>query len=125
MADASAALSIVIQWVCSGHRASAAGIAGRALALLYFLDPVNSSFDSLEDIASHVGCTKQLLSKDLMSLRRQTGLAISGGKSLAARDNYSRAQHAAVAAGTHSKFIRKDSQRKAEVADVRLDACGE
>src|SRR5207248_1949256 len=58
-ADMTAAFSLVLQWIATPTEVRHVG--ARALTLLYFLDPSNSRFGSLEEIAKNAGCTRQAI----------------------------------------------------------------
>jgi hypothetical protein len=106
--DMSAALSLVLLWIQGSKAQCKVGsVASRALSLLYMLDPVNSRFGSLDDIGKATGLTRAAISQNLVAFREKIGLAFAmGGKTEASRENYSRAQKAAVVAGTHSSCRR-------------------
>jgi hypothetical protein len=107
--DMSAALSLVLLWIQGSKAQCKAGsVASRALSLLYMLDPVNSRFGSLDDIGKATGLTRAAISQNLVAFREEIGLAIAmGGKTEGSRENYSRSQRFAVAAGTHSSCRRE------------------
>jgi hypothetical protein len=86
-------------------------VAARAEALLWLLNPNESRFANLTDIAQAAGITKASISKALLTFKDSIGLQLCSGKRDYARDTYRRARKAAVAAGVHS------SQRMREVAD--------
>jgi hypothetical protein len=117
--DMTSALAIVLGWICgradvkrNGNQTSAIAYSGmRANALLYLLDPDQSRFESLQQIADASECTKAAVSKALAELRNQIG-GVFYFKSSGSTENYQKAQRASIAAGVHSKFCRKD--RKSE-----------
>jgi len=116
--DMSAVLSLILQWMCGKHKAGgnlivSAGV--RAHSLLYMIDPVNSSFENMTDIAAAAGMTRANVSKGLMELRNQVGdvLPIRG---MLARESYRRSQAAALKAGVHSSVVRSDLKSKRQPA---------
>jgi len=124
--DMTACFSLILGWMCKGHKTGAIANAGwKAQALLWLLDPEQSQFESLSEIADVAGVTKQAVSKALVELRDECGFLVSAGKSQTARESYSKAQHAAVAAGCHSRNLRKDSRANRPAELVSLDAVGE
>ena len=117
LADASAAISIILGWICKGQYKSdpapIASVASRAEALLLLLDPNQSRYETLADIARASGMTRAAISKSLLSLKDQSGLALTIGKLHGTRDTYREAQRKCVAEGTHSSFRRRDASQKA------------
>jgi hypothetical protein len=108
--DMAAAFSLILQWVTTPQQARHIG--GRALALLFYLDPTSSRFGSLAEIATASGCTKQALSKSLMELRDSAGISLTCGKRSTSRETYREAQLAAFRAGEHSAHARKDRRTR-------------
>jgi hypothetical protein len=97
-------------------------IASRVLALHFHLRPENSGFSSISEIALACGCTKQAISKSLVEFRDLIGFGLVAGKMDGAREAYSRAQKAAVRAGVHSAFLRKDVKRRRVKSDAEKAA---
>ncbi len=110
MSDVGAAFSLILGWICASDTLTGAG--ARAAALLTYLDPVNSRFESLADIARDAGLTRATLSKALLELRDQAGVNLSMGKLAGTRSTYSTAQREAVSKGTHCSATRKDTKAK-------------
>ena len=110
--DMSAALSLVLGWICGDARRTTEVkiVASRALALHWLLSPENSQYDSMSDIARVCQVTKAAVSKALLSLKDQTGCAINAGKGHFTRATFANAQLDAVAGGTHSSVARRDKR---------------
>jgi hypothetical protein len=109
--DMTACFSLILGWICkSRYEGSITNAGWKAQSLLWLLDPQQSKFESLSQIAEAEGVTKQAVSKALLELRDECGFLISAGKSQTARESYSKAQFAAVDAGCHSRNTRKDSK---------------
>jgi hypothetical protein len=85
----------------------------RIHALLYLIDPTNSRFENLTDIAAAAGMTWAGVSKALINLRDQLGdvLPIRG---MLARESYRRSQAAALKAGVHSSQRRRAASKAAQ-----------
>ena len=64
--------------------------------------------DNLSKIAVEAGLTKQCISKWMTQFRDELNMSRTCGKSDRARETYRVAQNAAVAAGTHASFKRRD-----------------
>jgi hypothetical protein len=109
MSDVAAALAIILQWICSSPDISKVG--ARAASLLCYLDPTNAPHgrNTLQVIAEEAGCTRALLSRELMELRDDVGITLTLGKRSFSRESCSKAQNAAVAAGVHSSDTWKDA----------------
>ncbi len=118
MADVSAALAIILQWICGTPDLRNAG--ARAASLLAYLDPSNAPFDrvNLAIIAEEAGCTRASLSKELLDLRDQVGVTLIMGKLGSSREAYAKAQEAAFKSGRHTAFVRKDSKRRKAKSDA-------
>jgi hypothetical protein len=125
--DAAAAISLILSWACgradSGRSKppSLVSSGARIHALLYLLDPVNARYDTLTAIADEANLTRQAISKDLMSLRRELGgilpMKVSGSS-----DVYRKAQKAALAAGCHSSVTRSDLLSKRAIKSDTIAA---
>jgi len=119
--DASASVALILQWVCgrvdSGkrHVPSIVSAGAKANALLWMIDPINARYKSLADIANAAGITRASASKSLLELRDQLG-EIFPLRSMWARDNCRKAQHAAHRAGVHSSQ-RKRQKQLAEISE--------
>src|SRR5438128_1540364 len=101
--DMSAALSIIIGWLCKSQRDEPARITtvgAKAEALLFWLDPNQSKYTSLTAIARACGLTKAAISKQLLSLKDQLGSAVSVGKLSSTRQTYRQAQIDCMERGT-------------------------
>jgi hypothetical protein len=116
--DMSAAFSLILSWACgrTGKHEQAPSIIGagwRVHALLYLLDNGNARYGSLQEIADAAGVTRAAVSKALADLRGELGgiLPFKRGYS---SEVYSRAQHAAVAAGCHASQVRKQKREAAK-----------
>jgi hypothetical protein len=110
MSDASAAISILLGWICQSskhHQINMSGVGARAESLLLLLDPNQSKFKSLAEIASAANLTRAALSKSLLSLKDQSGLSISVGKLSGSRDTYRAVQNDLVAQGKHASEKRR------------------
>jgi len=83
-------------------------VGARAAALLTLLDPVNSDYRNLNEIAIATGVSRASLSKSLLELKDRYGLGLSFRGSRV-RQNCSEAQKKTIAAGTHSSFSRKQN----------------
>jgi len=120
--DASAAISLILQWACETPDLKLVG--ARTASLLAYLDSTNAPHErtTLEAIAKEAGCTRALLSKRLLELRDQAGVHLTMGKRAYTRDRYKKAQDFAVAAGVHSSVSRKDRKKREEAEEVSLDA---
>jgi hypothetical protein len=108
--DMSAALAIILGWLCKSQRDEPAKInivGAKAEMLLWWMDPTQSRYDSMSDISRAAGVTRALLSKYIVALRNELQLYMSAGKSQGSREVYSRAQHAAVAAGCHASQVQR------------------
>ena len=115
MADASAAISILLGWICGTMHdkpLNITSVGAKAESLLLLLDSNQSKYESLADIAAAAGITRQTLSKSLLSLKDQTGLALSIGKLAGTRQTYRATQIKSLEAGTHSSTTRKDLKSK-------------
>ena len=101
-ADFSAAFSMILEYLTKGRGDKPTDltvVGARCESLLWLLQPTQSHYHSLADIAAAAGVTRAALSAHLLSFKDQIGLAISGGKAAYHRDSCRRAQKAAVAAG--------------------------
>jgi hypothetical protein len=118
MADASAAISILLGAICdrrkTGHPVNLASVGARAESLLWILDNNQSRYDSLADIARTANMTRAGLSKWLLKLKDEVGLFLSAGKMGGSRQTYAKAQRAAIAAGCHSSNRRRSRAAKPE-----------
>jgi hypothetical protein len=78
-----------------------------------YLDPVNNfKFGkTLSEIATNAGVTRAALSKALMNFRDDAAIKLGIGKRSGYRETCRKVQQAAVKAGVHSSFKRKDSKR--------------
>ena len=114
MADVSAALAIILQWICGTP--DIRNVGARAASLLAYLDPSNAPYDrvSLAIIADEAGCTRASLSKELLDLRDQVGVTLIMGKLGSSREAYSKAQNTAFKSGRHTAFKRKDRKKVEE-----------
>jgi biotin operon repressor len=113
MADASAAISIILGWICQSAKdepASIKTVASKAESLLLLMDSNQSKYKSLADIARAAGLTRAALSKNLLSLKDQTGFRVIVGKLGGARDTFRSVQNALVANGRHAS--EKTRKRK-------------
>jgi biotin operon repressor len=129
--DAAASWAVILDWICQLPKLGPQSgdidekrykmVAARALALHQLLSPGQSRFKSQVDVAKELGITKASISKFMLGLRDQLGtvLAFSGKRGFA-RQSCRKAQVAAVKAGVHSSFSRKDKKE-----EPRLDAVGE
>jgi hypothetical protein len=120
--DMSAALSLIVGWACTCK--DIRQVAGKILALGVMLDPVNMPYGrtDLTAIAREVGCTKQAVSKWLLHLRDQSGVALTIGKKASVRETCKQAQEAAMRAGCHASHRRAANraikQAKQAVGDL-------
>lgn len=122
LANLGSAVNVLIEWIVGSDKLDF--MAGRALALQWFLRPENSKYGSLAEIADLVGCKRATLSKSLLQLRDFIGLRVSAGKLHGARRSYRDAQQRSVCKGTHASFVVK-AKAEAASADALLDAVGE
>jgi hypothetical protein len=124
-ADMTAAFSLLLSWMCGrsntkDHQYNPVAAAGRrAFSLLYLIDPTNCRYDSLDEIAKASGATRAIVSRDLMKLRTELG-GILPMKGSGSKENYRKAQLAAVAAGCHSRDRRHD--RRSELVSLEAVA---
>ena len=96
-ADMSAALSLIVGWICASPDLRHCG--SRAAALACLLDPIHAPHgrSDLTAIAKEAGVTKAATSKWLVDFRDQVGTSLTIGKRSSQRDVYRRAQNAAYA----------------------------
>jgi hypothetical protein len=122
MSDAGAAVALILGWACKSN--SLTNVGARVASLLAFLDPVNSPHgrNNLVVIAREAGCTKALLSRELLELRDQCGIHLTLGKRSFSRESCKTAQNYAVKAGVHSGQVRRDSKKRKLAEQVSLDA---
>jgi hypothetical protein len=124
-ADMVASFSLLLQWACKG--ASLANVGARVSSLLCLLDPVNAPHgrNTLVAIAKEAGCTKALLSRELMKLRDEVGIHLTLGKLGSARASYRKAQIESIEAGKHSCHVRKDlNPERQHQKEKRREASG-
>jgi len=111
MSDASAAISILLGAICdtrkTDHPINMASVGAKAESLLFLLDPNQSRYESLSDIARTANMTRAGLSKWLLKLKDEVGCFLSAGKLSGSRQTYAKAQHAALAAGCHVSQRRR------------------
>ena len=108
--DSSAAISVLIGWLCHSGRDEPADIrtvAAKCEALLFWLDPNQSKYESLADIARVTGHTRAAISKQLLNLKDQLGSCVSVGKRSHTRATYRACQVEAIEKGTHASFKRR------------------
>jgi hypothetical protein len=122
MSDVGAVLSLILQWACRSN--SLTNVGARIASLLAFLDPVNAPHkrNTLAAIAKEAGCTKALLSRELLELRDQTGVRLTLGKRSFSRQSCRTAQNYAVKAQVHSSASRRDSKKRKAAEQISLDA---
>jgi biotin operon repressor len=81
LGDASSALMKILYWAADARGSTPqeqlAMVGARIQALLWLLNPGESRFQSLSDLARVAGCTKQSISKAVVRLREDTGFCIS------------------------------------------------
>lgn len=119
MADASAAVSILLGWICGTQKdepLSIASVGARAESLLLLLDSNQSRYKSLADIARAAGLSRASLSKSLLSLKDQSGLALTIGKLHGTRETYREVQRKCMTEGKHASFSRRDSRSNMRAA---------
>jgi hypothetical protein len=107
--DMGAAFSLILQWACGKLKRSSDPIVSagaRINALFYLIDPVNSRFENMSDIAAAAGMSRAGVSKALLELRDQVEDVLPI-RSMLARESYRRTQEAALKAGVHSSQRRK------------------
>lgn len=125
--DMSAAFGLILEFIVGKHKQSLVpkSIAGRAMSLLYLLNPSHLeelALGSLELIAQHCGCTKQAISASLMAFRDQSGVKLCLSKLASTRESFRTAAIRTIKDGTHSRYHRKDSTSHPEVS---MEAVGE
>jgi hypothetical protein len=120
--DMTASFSLLLQWACRSN--SLTNVGARVASLLAFLDPVNAPHkrNTLSAIAKEAGCTKALLSRELLELRDQCGIHLTVGKRSFSRESCRTAQFAAVKAGVHSGISRRDSKKRKAAEQISLNA---
>jgi len=101
----------LLAWILSTN-GNLASSGARAAVLQYYLNPNESEFGSLQEIAEAAGVTRAALSAALLDLRKALDLKATMGKRDYCREVYSDAQKAAMKAGVHSSHTRKDSRAK-------------
>jgi biotin operon repressor len=119
MGDASSALMRILYWLVGAGKnikdiapqQRLAHVGARAEALLWLLNPTESQFESLTEIAQAAGITKQAVSKAVVTLREDIGLPISAGESWGTRDTFRKATNASIDAGVH--WSSNQGKRKA------------
>jgi len=116
-ADASAAIAILAGWMCQSCREEPAPIrtvAAKCEALLFWLDPNQSKYKSLSDIADACQITRAAVSKMLLGLKDQLGSAVSVGKGSHTRETYRQVQRNLAIEGKHaSEKTRGVSKKRA------------
>jgi transposase-like protein len=102
----SAALALILNWVCSSPNLTYCG--ARAAALLCLLDPINAPHhrDSLANIAREAGVTRAAISKWIVQFREEADISLTVGKLNSTRETFRNAQLEAVANGTHAGQVR-------------------
>jgi len=115
--DMVAAFCLVLEWLTGSTGTTFVMSGARCHSLMYFLDPTNCRFDSLEDIATEAGCSRAALSKSLLQVRDQLGMHWKMGKRSFVRENCRRGQLASVDLGTHASCQRKRQAQLAEVSE--------
>ena len=108
--DASAAISILVGWMCHSSRQEPADprtVAAKCEAVLFWLDPNQSKYRSLSEIGCATGLTRAAISKQLLGLKDQLGSAVSVGKLGSTRSVYRKAQLDCLERGNHSSQVRK------------------
>jgi hypothetical protein len=109
--DASAAIAILLGAICdtrkTDHPINLVSVGAKAESLLFLLDPNQSRYESLSDIARAANMTRANLSKWLLKLKDEVGFFLSAGKRAFSRESYRSAQKAALAAGCHSSQRRR------------------
>jgi hypothetical protein len=106
LADMSAALMLLLQWVC-GKGSSLVHAGARAEALMYWLNPGESRFATYSDIAKEAGITRAAISKMMLSLRDQSGVCMPVSKLNSSRETYRKSQLLAVKEGRHASVKTK------------------
>jgi biotin operon repressor len=108
--DGSAALALLVGWICQSAGPGPANvitIASKAEAVLFWLDPIQSRYSSLADIARALGITRAAISKQLLDLKDQIGSCVSAGKMSGTRATYRAKQLELVASGKHASDTRR------------------
>jgi hypothetical protein len=128
MSDAGAAVALILGWACKSNRLDLVG--ARVASLLAHLDPTNAPHgrSTLAAIAAEAGCSKALLSRELLELRDQCGIHLTLGKRSFSRESCRTAQNYAVKAQVHAGQVRKDAnpdskrnRRKAKLSSELID----
>jgi len=94
------ALSVILHWLSQSKDFRFSGAKVAALAAL--LDPVNSDYRNLSQVARAAGISRATLSKAILNLRDSNGIRFRMGKSETARYSYRQTQLGLVAAGRHA-----------------------
>jgi biotin operon repressor len=97
---AASGLVRVLAWILRSHDLRLAG--ARAASIMALLDPVNSPFRNLSQIARSVGISRAALSKAILQLRDNDGVRFAGGKMDSSREIYRQAQLELVRTGRHA-----------------------
>ena len=99
VADATSALSQIIDWLCVPTTANMC--AARALSLQLWVRPTHSRFRSLLKIADSCDVSRAALSKALLRFRDEYAVKLTIGRLESSREIFRQAALASVAAGTH------------------------
>jgi hypothetical protein len=108
--DAAAVISILTGWLCHSYGDAPADIrtvAAKCEALLYWLDPNQSKYSSLTEIAEACQLTRAAVSKQLLNLKDQIGSCVSAGKMSSSRETYRDTQRRLVHEGRHASDTRR------------------
>jgi hypothetical protein len=97
----------ILDWIESGRNFTDAG--ARASALRVLLDPVQSRYRTLAQIARDAGVSRAIVSRWLLELRDTYDVQL-GLRSSATRLHCRQAQLASVKAGRHSSQLAKQHQ---------------
>lgn len=109
IAQAASALIVILHWLAQSKDFRFSGAKVAALAAL--LDPVNSDYRNLSQIARAAGISRATLSKAILNLRDSNGIRFRMGKSDGARLTYRETQLRLFAAGRHASQVKKPNSQ--------------
>jgi hypothetical protein len=95
----------VLDFICKNPQPGV--VAGRALALQFWLHPEQSHYDSVAQIALSCGLTRQALSKAVLQFKDSLNIRFPVGKRNGTRDAFRAAQVKAMENGTHASYKRQ------------------
>jgi len=103
--EKASALAVILDFVCNNPALNC--IAGRALALQFWLAPTESKYDSVSQIAADVGLTKAALSKSVLQLADAMQVRLPVGKRKGTRQSFREKQLQLVEQHKHASDTRR------------------